>query len=111
MLTVSLHYPPALVRRSVFAYLRRGFGTGSVVALSGLLAAAAYLVVTEPGSWLAGAVSGALAVLILLLVGLYLLHFRRGMAKLARMQEPHAVLQLTASELIATSQAGSFSAP
>ncbi len=111
MLTVTLHYSPALVRRSVFAYLRRGFGTGSLVALAGLAAAAVFLVVTEPGSWLAGAVSGAVAVLILLLFGLYLFHYRQGMAKLARMQQPHAVLQLTESELIASSQAGSFSAP
>ena len=116
MLTVTLHYSPALVRRSVFAYLRRGFGTGTLVALAGLVAAAVFLVLTEPGSWLAGAVSGAVAVLILLLIGLYVLHYRQGMAKLARMQQPHAVLQLTESELteselIASSQAGSFSAP
>jgi hypothetical protein len=111
MLTVTLHYSPALVRRSVFAYLRRGFGTSGFLALTGLLVAAVFLVITQPGSWLAGAVAGAVAVLLLLLIGLYLLHYRQGMAKLARMQQPHAVLQLTESELIASSQAGSFSAP
>ena len=111
MLTVTLHYSPALVRRSVFAYLRRGFGTGGLLALAGLLVAAVFLVITQPGSWLAGAVAGAAAVLLLLLIGLYFLHYRQSMAKLARMQQPHAVLQLTESELTASSQAGSFSAP
>lgn len=111
MLTVTLHYSPALVRRSVFAYLRRGFGTGGLLALAGLLVAAIFLVTTQPASWLAGAVAGAVAVLLLLLIGLYLLHYRQGMAKLARMQQPHAVIQLTESGLIASSQAGSFSAP
>ena len=111
MLTVTLHYSPTLVRRSVFAYLRRGFGTGTHVALAGLVAAAVFLVVTEPGSWLAGAVSGAVAVLILLLIGLYLLHYRQGMAKLACMGQPHAVLQLTESELHVSSQGGTFSTP
>ena len=111
MLTVTLHYSPALVRRSVLAYLRRGFGTGGFLALAGLLVAAVFLVITQPGSWLAGAIAGAVAVLLLIIIGLYLLHYHQGMAKLARMQQPHAVLQLTESELIASSQAGSFSAP
>jgi hypothetical protein len=43
--------------------------------------------------------------------GLYFLHYRQGMAKLARMQQPQAVLELTATALTATSQAGAFSAP
>jgi hypothetical protein len=111
MLKITLHYSPSIVRRSVFAYLCRGFGVGGFLALACLLAAAVFLVVTQPAPWLAGAVSGAVAVIALLLVGLYLLHYRQGMAKLARMQQPHAVLQLTESDLIATSQAGSFSAP
>ncbi|MFZ1641009.1 MAG: YcxB family protein [Candidatus Contendobacter sp.] len=111
MLTVTLHYSPALVRRSVFAYLRRGFGVVGFVALACLITAALLLVISAPGSWLAGAVSGAVAVLILLLIGLYLLHYRQGMAKLARMGPPHAVLQLTESEIHVSSQGGSFSAP
>ncbi len=111
MLIVTLHYSPTLVRRSTFAYLRRGFGTGALVALASLVSAAIFLMVTEPGSWLAGAVSGAVAVLIALLLGLYFVHYRQGMAKLARMDQPQAVLQLTELELIASSQAGSFKAP
>ena len=111
MLTVTLHYSPALVRRSVFAYLRRGLGISGLVALAGLIAAAVFLVASEPGSWLAGLVSGAVAVLILLLIGLYLLHYRQGMAKLARMGQPHAVLQLTELELHVSSQGGTFSTP
>lgn len=111
MLTVTLHYSPDIIRRAVFAYLRRGFGPGSLAAFVGLAAAAVFLVVNDPGSWLAGAASGAVAVLILLLFGLYLLHYRQGMATLARMQQPHAILQLTDSALIASSQGGSFSVP
>jgi hypothetical protein len=111
MLKVTLHYSPALIRRAAFAYLRRGIGMGGFVALAGLIVAALLFVVFEPGSWLAGAVSGAVAVLILLLIGLYLVHYRQGMAKLARMGEPHAVLELTDTQLRASSQGGSFAAP
>ena len=110
MLKVTLHYSPALVRRSVFAYLRRGFGKTTLIALAGLLAAAVFFVVTMPGSWLAGVVCGAAGVLTIMLIGLYLLHYRQGMAKLANMHQPNAVLQLTESELIVSSQAGSFTA-
>ncbi|CAK0766659.1 hypothetical protein CCP4SC76_4570007 [Gammaproteobacteria bacterium] len=84
---------------------------GGLIALTGITAAALLLVITKPRSWLAGAISGATAVLILLLIGLYLFHYRQGMAKLSRMGQPHAVLQLTESELLVSSQAGSFSVP
>jgi hypothetical protein len=111
MLIVTLRYSPSLVRRSAFAYLRRGFGTSALVALAALISGAFFLLVTEPGSWLAGAVFGAVAVLIALLLGLYLIHYRQGMAKLERMEQPQAVIQLTELELIVSSQAGSFTAP
>ena len=111
MLTVTLHYSPDLVRMSVFAYLRRGFGTSGFIAFAVLFAAAILFALTDPGSWLAGVASGVVAVIILLFFGLYFLHYRHGMAKLARMQQPQAVLQLTDLELTASSQAGSFSAP
>lgn len=111
MLTVTLHYSPALVRRSVLAYLRRGFGVGGLVALGAIGVGAVTLAVSSPGSWLAGAAAGVVAILALLLLALYFLHYRYGMAKLARMGQPHAILQLTESALIASSSAGSFSAP
>ena len=111
MLTVTLHYSPALVRRSVLAYLCRSFGIGGLVALGAIVVGAVTLAVSSPGSWLAGAASGVVAVIALLLLALYFLHYRYGMAKLARMGQPHAILQLTKSALIASSSAGSFSAP
>ncbi len=104
MLTVTLHYSPAIIRRSVFAYLRRGFGTVSLVGLAVVGVYASFLVVTDPGSWLTGAIFGAVAVLSSLLIGLYLIHYRQGMAKLARMHHHFAVLQLTESALIVSSQ-------
>ena len=111
MLTVTLHYSPALVRRSVLAYLRRGVGVGGLVALGAIGVGAVTLAVSSPGSWLAGAAAGVVAILALLLLALYFLHYRYGMAKLARMGQPHAILQLTESALIVSSPAGSFSAP
>jgi len=111
MLTVTLHYSPAIVRRSVFAYLRRGIGTGGLVSLGGGGAAALYLVVAHPTSWYSGVVAGGVAILAAVFVGLYFLHYRQGMAKLARMGQPDATLRLTETELVVSSQAGSFSAP
>ncbi len=111
VLEVTLHYSPSLVRRAVFAYLRRGLGAGIFVALAGLVAAAIFLTLTEPGSWLAVAIWSAVAVVSVLLFGLYILHYRHGMEKLKRMREPQAVLQLTDLDLVASSQAGSFTAP
>lgn len=111
MLTVTLHYSPALVRRSVFAYLRRGIGMGGFVSLAALAVAALYLVVAHPTSWYSGVVAGGVAILAAVFVGLYFLHYRQGMPKLARMGQPVAILHLTESELAVSSQAGSFSAP
>jgi hypothetical protein len=111
MLSVTLHYTPALVRRAAFAYVRRGLGRGGWVALAVSVATLGYLVLSERDSWLAGAASGVGAAFFLFLVGLYFLHYRQGMAKLARMGEPHAVLQLTDSNLVVASQAGSSSIP
>lgn len=111
MITITLHYTPALVRRSVFAYLCRGLGMRTFVALVGTLAATVFLAVSQPESWLTGAVSGAVAVVIVLIIALYFLHYRHGMAKLSRMGQPQAILQLTESGLQISSQAGSFSAP
>ena len=39
------------------------------------------------------------------------MHYRHGMDKLRRMGQPHAVLELTASEVRVSSDAGSFSMP
>ncbi len=111
MLTATLSYSPSLVRRATFAYLRRGFGTGGIVAFAFLVVLAAVVVTLDPWSWLAGAFAGATVVVGMLLAGLYLVHYRQAMAKLNRMGAPHAVLELTPTDLRVTSGAGSFSAP
>ena len=95
MLTATLTYTPALVRRSTFAFVCRSFGKSGFVALGLVVFLGAFLVASEPGTWQAGIICGAAGVLFLFLVGVYFLHYRQGIAKLRRMGKPHAVLELT----------------
>ncbi|NTW99045.1 MAG: YcxB family protein [Geobacteraceae bacterium] len=111
MLTVTLHYTPDLVRRAVFAYLYRGFSMRGRVALAGLIVGTLLLFVFAPGSWEAGAAAGAVAVLVLLVIALYRLHYRQGMAKLERMRSPSATLDLTDAEFRVIAYSGTVSAP
>ncbi len=109
--TVTLSYTPVLVRRAVFAYIRRGMGLGGFAALFCLLTGTGVVLASRPSSWLAGVSCGVSAVLLALLAGLYIIHYRQGLAKLRRLGEPHALLELSETELRVSSQGGSFSAP
>ena len=111
MLTATLTYTPALVRRSTFAFVCRSFGKGGFVALGLVVVLAAFLIASEPGTWQAGVMCGAAGVFFLFFVGAYFLHYRQGIAKLRRMGKPHVFLELTDTELRGTSEAGSFSTP
>lgn len=111
MHTATLTYTPSLVRRAALAYVRHGIGLGGAVALLCVLAGTGLLLVAQPSSWLAGVACGVAAVLFALIVGLYVVHYRQGLAKLQRLGEPHAFLEITQTELRVSSQGGSFSVP
>ncbi len=111
MLTATLTYTPALIRRSTWAFVCRSFGKGGFVALGLVVVAGAYLVASQPGTLQTGIICGAAGVLSLLVVGSYFLHYRQGIAKLQRMGKPHAVIELTDAEFRVSSQAGTFSTP
>ena len=110
MLTATLSFTPELVRAATLAYVRRGIGFGGAAAFLALLGAAAFLVALRPASWLSGMATGAVLVLAMLVAGLYLLHYRQGLARLRRMGSRTATLELTEAALRVTSDAGSFSA-
>ena len=111
MLVADLHYTPALVRRATFAYIRRGMGTAGVFSIACVIIGAFFLGTINPGSWLSGVITGAAVVLLASIVGVYLLHYRLGMAKLRRMGTPHAVLRVDDSAFLVSSQSGTFSVP
>ncbi|QQR75018.1 MAG: YcxB family protein [Holophagales bacterium] len=108
---VELSFTPGIVRRATLAYLRRGLGLGGAVGLLAVVGAAALLVALRPGSWLSGVATGAALVLALLVVGLYLLHYRRGIAKLRRTGSRPVQLELSDTELRVTSEGGSLATP
>jgi hypothetical protein len=76
MITATLSYTPSLVRSAVFAYVRRSFGTGGMVALAVVVAMDVILVASDPRSWYAGALLGATAILALGIAGVFLMHYR-----------------------------------
>lgn len=110
-LFADLHYSPALVRQASLAYVRRGLGVSGWIAVACMIMGLAIMMILNPGSWWAGAALGAVAVLMLLLIGIYVLHYRVGIAKLKRMGRPHATLRLTDAEFLVSSGAGTFSVP
>ena len=111
MLTATLSYTPTLVRKAVFAYVRRSFGTGGMVAFAVVVAMDAYVVAADPWSWYAGVLSGATAILAFGIACVFFLHYRQALGKLKRMGEPHAVLELTETEFRVASQSGTFAVP
>src|SRR4051812_797956 len=106
MITATLSYTPSLVRRAVFGYLRRRFGRNGLIALAGVVALDAYLIATDPRSWPTAFLLGATALLVFGLACMYLIVYRQASGKLARMGEPHAVLELSEDELRASSGSG-----
>jgi|GEM_PF-5943351 len=107
--TITLNYTPRLVRAAALAYVRRGLGAGSLWAVAALLAAGAFLTVSDPGGVMSGVFYGAVAVLLAAVAGLYLVHCRRGLARLARMRHPQAVLELGEDGIRVTTQTSTFS--
>ena len=108
---IELSFTAGLVRKATVAYLRRGLGFGGLLGAVALASGAILLLVVRPGSWLSGLAAGATAVIGVLIYGLYVVHYRRGLAKLERMGSPVASLELDDAGLKVVSGAGSFSAP
>jgi hypothetical protein len=98
MIRSELTFTPALVRRAAFAFVRRAFGIRALVCFGILILIVISQLVFGQRDWLSGTLFGATAVLLILVIGLYLLHYRRGLAKLRRMKQPHATLELTDAE-------------
>lgn len=111
MITAPLSYTPSLVRRAVLAHVCRSLGTGGILSFLVVVAGAVLVVGSDPWSWYSGVLSGIVAVLTLGIAGVFLLHYRQAMGKLARMGEPHAVLELSDAELRVSSRSGTFAAP
>lgn len=111
MLTATLNYTPALVKAAAFGYVRRGLGLGSAIAFAAVIAGAVALALSGPSAWETGAALGAACVLVFLLIGIYLLHYRQGMAKLRRMGSHQATLEFSDASLKVSSGAGSSTLP
>jgi hypothetical protein len=108
---LTLTYTPALVRRAAFAFVRRGMGKLALLGLAILFINAAPLSFSLRYRWLGGMWFGAATVLLILIVLVYFMHYRRGMARLRRMKMPHSTILLIAATFMLTADSGSWSVP
>ena len=86
----TLIYTEPLVRQAVFAFWRRSIGIGYVIALVVTASSLGLLIAQGNTSWLIGALATALAFGVLLIVLLYLVHYRNSLNKFREMGSPHA---------------------
>lgn len=107
---IELTYTPAIVRQAALAFVRRGMGGLALLGMAWLIFGAA-LSLNRHYSWLGGMWCGISAVLSILVVGICVTHYRRGMARLRRMKVPHAVISLSQAQFSASADSGSWSVP
>lgn len=107
---IELTYTPVIMRQAALAFVWRGMGGLALLGLIWLLVGAA-LSLSRPYGWLGGMWCGISAVLLMLVIGVYVTHYRRGMARLRRMKVPHAVISLSKTQFAASADSGSWSVP
>jgi len=86
----QLEYSPQLVRRAVLAYWKRTIGIILPIVTVIVLADFAFLLVRGDRSWVIGAESVVLLLVLLFGAAAYFVHYRNGLAKLRQMKVPTA---------------------
>lgn len=108
---IELTYSEELIRRAVRSYWARQIGFLLPIVTLAMAVFLVYLFVTGDRSWLIGAVAAAVALAIATVFGIYVIHHRRSMAKLAAMGNPTATLTAGDDHLRIESGAGASELP
>lgn len=106
---VNVTYSKALVRHAAGCFWWRS--TGWKLLLASLVTALALVLQFRSGSytWITVVCAAALALAVVFTVMLYVVHYRRGIGRLAAMGSPEATLEASERALMITSGAGSAS--
>jgi hypothetical protein len=92
--TYALWYTPALVRRAVGRFWLRAIGRTYPLALVGLAIGLGYLVRAGDRSWLVGVLGTVLVLAVVFAVALYVVHARRALGMLRRLEGGRATLSM-----------------
>lgn len=107
MTPIRIEYTEELVKRAVFEFWKRTVGVGLPVALMLMVVLFAYLIWSGDRTWMVGLLGTMIALAIIVVVAVYLVHYRNSMQKFRNMRDPSAMLELHDEHLNIKSDAGS----
>ena len=110
MLQVDVRYTRSLVVAAVNAFYRRtllrGFGWSGWASLIVTLIAFGFLVLRGDRSWVVGFIGGGILIIVLILAGGYIAHYRNTTGRFDRMTKPEARFVFSDEGFTITSDAG-----
>ncbi len=108
---IELQYSEEIVRLAVKEFCKRSIGMGLPIAFGLMLIFFIYLLWTGNSSWLTGAVGSVLAFALIMVITLYVAHYRSAMQRLRAMHKPTAILELSSDSLAIKADSGSSEIP
>lgn len=108
---ITLTYDESMVRKAIFRFWKRTVGLVYMLAL--MLMAIFFVILLYQGnrSWLVGALGAVLLISLLMILTLYLVHFRNTWSKFKEMGSPVASFIAAENSATISSSAGSSSFP
>lgn len=111
MYQATLNYSKSLIQHAVFGFWRRTLGLPFLIMLGIVIVYLAYVIFCGDRTWLTGLLSGVAIVACVLMVTLYVSHYRNSWRKLKAMGMPQATLTVSESTVALASGAGSSTLP
>lgn len=111
MISVRLIYTREIVKAAVWAFWLKTVERKFLVVLVLLTGFEVYLLATGNRSWVAGMLGTTVLFGFAMTSIVYVVHFRRGMAKFSAMKDPHANLELDEERFRVRSGAGASELP
>ena len=108
---IELQYSEEIVRSAVKELCKRSIGMGLPVAFGLMLLFFVYLLWTGNSSWITGAVGSVLVFALIMVITLYVAHYRNSMQRLRAMHRPTALLELSSDSLTIKADSGSNEVP
>jgi len=108
---IELQYSEEIVRSAVKEFCKRSIGLGLPVAFGLMLMFFIYLLWTGNTSWITGVVGSVLAFAVVMVITLYVAHYRNSMQRIRAMRQPKALLELSSDSLTIKADSGSSNVP
>ena len=108
---IELRYSEETVRKAVKKFYRRTVGISLPVVFGLMLVFFVYLLWTGNTGWIIGVVGSVLTMVLIVLIALYVGHYRQSMRRFRAMKDPSASLELHDDSLTITADSGSNKIP